>query len=68
MFHYRFVEGEQERYRLSQCDGCGFRLKVVATLAPLSPPGLLLAELVTVHLDLIADYPSAPNDGGSREH
>jgi hypothetical protein len=52
---YRFVEGEQDRYRLALCNGCGGRLKVVSTLVPISPPGLLVAELATVHLDLIAE-------------
>jgi hypothetical protein len=28
---------------------------VVSTLVPISPPGLLVAELATVHLDLIAE-------------
>lgn len=50
---YAFVQGEQDRYRLSICDGCGGRIKVIATLAPLSPPGLLVAELAAIHLDLI---------------
>ena len=49
---YLFAEGEQDRYRLSVCASCGGRLKVVSTLAPLSAPALLVAELATVHLDL----------------
>ena len=48
--HYRFVEGEQERYRLSLCDACGGSLPLVATLTPLSAPALLVAELATAHL------------------
>jgi hypothetical protein len=48
-----FVEGEESRFRLLLCDRCGTRLKVVSTLVPLSPPALLVAELATVHLDLI---------------
>jgi FdhE protein len=54
-FRSRFVEGEQDRYRLVHCDGCGLALKVVSTLAALTAPGLVVAELATVHLDLIAD-------------
>jgi formate dehydrogenase maturation protein FdhE len=50
---YAFVQGEQDRYRLSICDRCGGRIKVIATLGPLSPPGLLVAELAAIHLDLI---------------
>ena len=36
---YVYAEGEQDRYRLTICDGCGGRVKLIATLAPLSPPG-----------------------------
>ncbi len=49
--HYRFAEGEQDRHRLAICDICEGRLKVVSTLAPISAPGLLIAELATVHLE-----------------
>ena len=49
---YLFVEGEQERYRLSLCSSCDGRLKVVATLGPLSAPALLVVELATIHLDM----------------
>ena len=49
--HYRFADGEQDRYRLSLCDTCGGRLKVVSTLSAITAPGLLVVELATVHLD-----------------
>jgi hypothetical protein len=49
----RYVEGEGDRYRLSLCDSCGSRLKLVGTLARLSPPSLIVADLATIHLDLI---------------
>jgi len=49
-----YVEGEGDRFRLACCDRCGLALKVVSTLVPLSPPGLLVTELATVHLDMIA--------------
>ena len=52
--HYAFVEGEQERYRLARCEACGGSWKVVSTLGPLSAPGLLVAELATFHLDVLA--------------
>lgn len=52
---YRFAEGEQDRYRLSRCESCGGQLKVISTLAPIPAPGLLVAELATVHLDLSAE-------------
>ena len=60
-----YVEGEGDRFRLACCDRCGLALKVVSTLAPLSPPGLLVTELATVHLDMIARGEEAGD--GSRE-
>ena len=45
------VEGEQDRFRIALCDSCGGTLKVIATLGPISAPGLLVAELATTHLD-----------------
>jgi formate dehydrogenase maturation protein FdhE len=53
VLRYTFVQGEQDRYRLSICDRCGGRIKIMATLAPLSPPGLLVAEMASIHLELI---------------
>jgi len=49
----RHVEGEADRCRVSVCEACGSRLKLVGTFARLSPPGLIVADLATVHLDLI---------------
>jgi hypothetical protein len=59
---YLHVAGEQDRCRLAICNHCGGRFKVVATLGPLSPPGLLVAELALVHLDLVVDplQPGSP--------
>jgi FdhE protein len=51
----RSFEGQSERYRLLSCGLCGLRLKVLATLDRLTPPGLLVAELATLHLDQIPD-------------
>jgi FdhE protein len=62
----RYVEGEGDRYRLALCDSCGSRLKLVGTLARLSPPSLVVADLATIHLDLIdASEPpiSSPSAG-----
>ena len=53
----RFAAGDADRYQRVDCATCGRVLKVVATLNPLSAPGLLVAELSTVHLDLL-DEPS----------
>jgi hypothetical protein len=47
------VEGEGERAHMVACRRCGLRVRVVATLAPLTPPGLLVAELATVHLEYL---------------
>jgi FdhE protein len=49
------VEGEADRYRLASCLACGSRLIIVATLAPLSPPALIVAELATIHLLTLPD-------------
>jgi RNA polymerase subunit RPABC4/transcription elongation factor Spt4 len=53
----RFLQAEEDgaRCRLVLCDACGGRLKVVTTLGPASPPGLVVAELATIHLDFLAD-------------
>jgi FdhE protein len=60
----RFVEGEGQRRRISACQSCGRYYKVVSTLARLSPPSLLVAELATMHLDFVAarDDFSHPNE------
>lgn len=50
-----FAQEDQERCRLVLCDGCGGRLKVITSLAPLSPPGLVLAQFTMLHLDFIDD-------------
>ncbi len=53
--HYSFVEGEQDRCRLAHCDTCLYDWKVVSTLTALSAPAMIVADLATVHLDLLAD-------------
>lgn len=57
--HYSYVEGEQARYRLLRCDACRYHWKIVSTFATLSPPALIVADLATVHLDLLA-VPDGP--------
>ena len=52
--HHSFIEGEQERCRLAHCDTCLYDWKVVSTLTALSPPAMIVADLATVHLDLLA--------------
>jgi hypothetical protein len=46
-----FAEEDQHRCRLVVCEGCGGRLKVITTLAPLSPAGLIFAEFTMLYLD-----------------
>jgi FdhE protein len=52
---YSYVEGEQDRYRLAHCQACRYDWKVVSTLTPLSTPAMIVADLATVHLDVLAD-------------
>jgi FdhE protein len=51
---YFHVEGEENRHRAATCDACHGFVKVVSTLAPLSPVRLLIADVATLHLDLAA--------------
>jgi len=50
-----FAEEDQGRCRLVLCDGCGGRLKVITSLAPLSHPGLVLAQFTMLYLDFVDD-------------
>jgi FdhE protein len=47
-------EGEDGRYRAATCDACRGYVKMVTTLSALPPLHLLLADAVTLHLDLAA--------------
>jgi hypothetical protein len=47
-----FLESQPDRARLLTCHACDGKLKIITTLAPLSPPGLIAADLATIHLDL----------------
>jgi FdhE protein len=51
---YFSVEGEETRHRAATCDACRGYVKMIATLAPLSGPALLVANVATLHLDLVA--------------
>lgn len=53
------IEGQRDRCRLLTCRACQGKLKIISTLAPLSPPALLVADLATIHLDL-APPPEIP--------
>ena len=41
-------------FRVSACDACRGYVKMVTTLSPLPPLHLLIADAVTLHLDLAA--------------
>ena len=47
-------EGEEAKYRAVTCDECRGYVKTVATLGPLPPLQLLVADFVPLHLDLAA--------------
>lgn len=61
------VEGSEQSYRVMACDSCGRFLRGLCTLTPLTPPGLLVAELQTMPLELAAQargYSGPPVAGG----
>jgi len=51
---YFFVEAEDGKFRATTCAVCRSYVKMISTLAALSPPNLLVADLQTMHLDLAA--------------
>jgi FdhE protein len=51
---YLHVEGEEGKCRANTCEGCRQYVKMVSTLGPLSPLRLLVTDVATVHLDLLA--------------
>lgn len=51
---FSFIEGEQDRFRLGHCQTCSAYWKVISTLSALSTPSLLVADLATFHLDVLA--------------
>lgn len=51
---YLAVDREDTRYRAATCDACRGYVKLVATLAALAGPRLLVADVATLHLDLVA--------------
>ena len=54
MLGYFHVEDEEDRCRAATCDACRGYVKVVTSLSPLTAPQLLVADLATLHLDLVA--------------
>lgn len=51
---YFGVEGEESRWRAAVCESCRGYVKMVSSLAALSAPALLVANVATLHLDLAA--------------
>jgi FdhE protein len=51
---YFAPESEESRYRVATCDNCGGYVKTLNTLTPLTAPGLLVADVATLPLDLAA--------------
>jgi len=51
---YLHVEGEEGKCRAGTCQECRQYIKMVSTLTPLSPLKLLVTDVATVHLDLLA--------------
>jgi FdhE protein len=48
------AEGEESKYRASVCDACRGYVKMISTLSAIPPLHLLVADAVTLHLDLAA--------------
>jgi FdhE protein len=51
---YLHVEGEEGKCRAATCEVCRQYVKMISTLTLLSPLQLLVQEVATVHLDLLA--------------
>jgi FdhE protein len=51
---YLHVEGEENKWRAATCEECRQYIKMVSTLTPLSPLQMLVTDVATVHLDLLA--------------
>jgi FdhE protein len=51
---YLHVQGEEAKHRAATCDECRGYVKMATTLAALSAPQLLVADVATMHLDLAA--------------
>ncbi len=51
---YFYVEAEEGKYRAATCEACRGYIKMISSLVELPPPRLLVADLATMHLDLVA--------------
>ncbi len=48
------ARGEEGKYRAATCEACRQYVKMVSTLTPPAPLPLLVTDVATVHLDLLA--------------
>ena len=53
--HDLFLEGQAQGPRLATCDTCSRSLPTLATLDALTAPGLLVAEMETLHLRFLGE-------------
>ncbi len=51
---YFYVEAEEGKCRAATCGACRGYVKMMSSLTELPPPRLLVADLATMHLDLVA--------------
>ncbi|HEX6289801.1 MAG TPA: formate dehydrogenase accessory protein FdhE [Herpetosiphonaceae bacterium] len=51
---YLYEEAQEATQRAVTCERCHCYYKTIATLTPLTTPQLLVADLATLHLDLVA--------------
>lgn len=51
---YLHVAGEENKWRAATCEECMQYVKMVSTLTPLPPLQLLVTDVATIHLDLLA--------------
>jgi FdhE protein len=51
---YLSVDGEEGKWRAATCEACRQYVKMVSTLTPLPPLQVLVRDVATVHLDLLA--------------
>jgi FdhE protein len=51
---YLHVDGEEGKYRAATCDECRQYVKMVSTLTPMAPLKILVTDVGTLHLDLLA--------------
>ena len=51
---YFYAEAEEGKYRAATCAVCRGYVKMVSVLGELPPPRLLVMDLATMHLDLVA--------------